>query len=143
MIFSMPVEKQIKLSKIVEDKEPLARIIFYKRHFSKENGRIKRQAFMPAKDKKVSVIRHKGCPKDCYLRIAERIEEIRGKNLEAIGSISTEDVRVINNLDVESDTSGGQHRRHANIKNFNNYNDAKIKKLAQELARKASLLYVV
>ena len=51
-------------------------------------------------------------------------------------------MRVINNLDVESDTSGGQHRRHANIKNFNNYNDAKIKKLAQELAKKAGLLYV-
>ena len=50
-------------------------------------------------------------------------------------------MRSINGLDVASDTSNKQHIRHANIKNFHGYNDAKIRQLAQKLADKAQLLY--
>ena len=134
---------QKKLNNIVENDEPLARYIFEKGHFSKENKRIKRHTFMPPKGKAtVSVIRRKDCPQDCVLKIGKKMEKGRDNNLKAVGSILAEDVRSINGLDVESDINE-QHRRHANIKNFNNYNKAKIRSLAQDLASKATLLYVI
>ena len=140
MIFKM----QKKLNNVVENDEPLARYIFEKGHFSKENKRIKRHAFMPPKGKAtVSVIRRKDCPQDCVLKIGKKMEKGRDNNLKAVGSILTEDVRSINGLDVESDTRKGQHRRHANITKFNNYTKAKIRSLAQDLASKATLLYVI
>ena len=127
-----------KLDDIVKNDEPLARYIFSTAHFS--TGRIKRQAFMPPFGKSyVSVMRHKNCPKDCLLKIGKQIE--KNRSLKAVGSILTDDVRAINNLDVESDISDGQHRRHANIKNFNNYTDAKLREVAQQLTKKADLLF--
>ena len=141
------MNKSEQLSKIVENDEPLARYIFSKMHFSKQKKRIKRHAFMPlskgeGKDK-MSVIRHKSCPQDCLLKIGHNIANSRQSSLKAIGSIMAGKVRSINNLNVESDTSGGQHRRHANITGFCNYNDGKIRNIAQKLANEASLLYVI
>jgi len=134
----MPLKKQEELNEVIENDEPLARYIYEKKHFSKENKRVKEQAFHPPKDKTtVSVIRHKDCPKDCILKIGEKL---RNKNVKAVGSILTKDVRSMNGLDVESDTSGNQHRRHANIRNFTK---ALKKKLAQGLARETTLLYVL
>lgn len=134
----MIFKKKKNLEKVIEDDEPLARYIYEKSHFSRENKRIKQQAFYPPKDKTtVSVIRHKGCPKDCILKIGENL---RNKNVKAVGSILTEDVRSINDLDVESDVSQNQHRRHANIKKFTK---ALKKQLAGKLAKKANLLYIL
>ena len=129
----MIFKKRKKLSKIVEDDEPLARYIFYNSYFSKEKKRVKRQTFMPYKNK-VSVFRHKNCPEDCILKIGKKIEKNRDNSLKAICSILTRDVRSVNGLNVESDTSMGQHRRHANIINFNDYTDAKIRQIADDLA---------
>ena len=138
----MRFKKKEKLPENVGDDEPLARFIFSSSHFSKKTGRIKRQLFMPYKGK-VSVIRHKNCPEDCLLKIGKIIENKRDNSLKAMSSVLTEDVRLINDLDVESDTSGGQHRRHANIKNFGNYNEAKIKQIARKLAQKTNVLHVL
>ena len=78
------------LSNSVLNDEPLARYIFDKSHFSKKNERIKRQAFMPPKGKKtVSVIRHTHCPKDCILKIGEKIGPKRELQLKAVGSLLT------------------------------------------------------
>lgn len=129
-----------KLSPLIEDDEPLARYIFSKSHFSLAEKRVKRQAFMPRGDK-MSVIRHKECSIDYILEVGKQMEKNRTESLKAIASILTQNVRSINDLDVESDTSNKQHRRHANIKNFHGYNDAKIRQLVQELAKKACLLY--
>ena len=129
-----------ELSTLIEDNEPLARYIFSKSHFTEQ--RVKRQAFMPREDK-VSVIRHKECLIDYILKIGKQMEKNRRESLKAIASILTQDLRSINSLDVESDTSNKQHRRHANIKNFHGYNDAKIRQLAQKLADKAQLLYCI
>ena len=132
-----------ELNSFVEDYEPLARYIFSESHFTKQ--RVKRHAFMPYKDK-VSVIRHEECEEcsiDYILKIGRQMEKDRRQSLKAIASILTLDVRSINNLDVESDTSNNQHKRHANIKNFHGYNDAKIRQLAQELAKKTSLLKTI
>ena len=134
-----------KLSSVVENDEPLARYIFNKKHFSKENNRIKRQVFMPPpKNKdKISVIRHKNCLKDEILKIGNKQGSYSNRSLKAVGSIVTSNVRSINNLDVEADTSGGQHKRHANIKGFCNYTDAKTRDIAQKLANKTHLLYIL
>ena len=136
----MTPNKKEKLSEIIEEEEPLARYIFSKNHFSL--NKPKRQAFMPYRNK-VSVIRHKNCPQDCLLKIGKKMETNRRQTLKAISSILTKEVRSINGLDVESDTSGGQHRRHANIKNFNNYKEAQIRQLATKLANKAQLIKVL
>ena len=127
-----------QLNPLIEDDEPLARYIFSNSHFNKQ--RVKRQAFMPCKDK-VSVIRHKECLIKYILEIGKQMEKSRRERLKVIASILTQDVQSTNGLDVESDTSDKQHIRHANIKNFHGYNDAKIRQLAQKLADKAWLLY--
>ena len=134
----MIFKTQKTLNKVIEDNEALARYIYEKKHFSKQNKRIKAQAFQPPKNQTtVSVIRHTDCPKDCILKIGEKL---RDKPLKAVGSIKTKSVRSINGLDVESDTRKNQHRRHANIKNFTK---ALQKKMAQDLASKTTLLHVI
>lgn len=132
----MIFKKREKLDDIVEDDEPLARYIFSKNHFSMEKTRVRRQAFMPPKNtNKLSVFRHKNCHEDCILKIGKTIEETREQSLKAFCSVQTEDVRAINDLDVVSDTSNNQHRRHANIINFP---EAKIREIADDLAELAS-----
>ncbi len=142
MVFKV-FKKQNILSSIVEDEEPLARYIFSKSHFRRANGSIKFQAFMPNLNlvkKTVSVIRHKDCSETCLLKIGKNMATKRGHSLKAVCSLSAKNVRSIDGLDVESDTSRGQHRRHANIMGFNNWIDAKIRQIAKELAEKADLL---
>ena len=128
----MIFKKTSKLNPIVEDDEPLGRYIFSKNHYSKENQRVKRQAFMPPprNEKKLSVMRHKNCSKDCILKIGKQLEKERKQSLKALCSIRTKNVRDLG-LDVVSDTSNNQHRRHANIINFP---EAKMRELADELA---------
>ena len=135
----MSVSEQQSLDSLIKNEEPLARYIFSKKHFSAKKNRIRYHAFVPYKHK-VSVIRHKDCSEDCLLKIGRGIEKIRSDSLKAIGSLSAKAVRSIDNLDVESDTSRGQHRRHANIVGFNRLSEAKIRERAQDLANKANLL---
>lgn len=131
----MIFKKKMKLNPRIEDNEPLARYLFSEKHFSKEKQRVKRQAFMPTKENKVSVIRHKDCPEDCALKIGKKLEDTRTTSLKAFCSILTKDVRAINNLNVVSDTSNYQHRRHANIIGFS---EAKMRAIADDLAELAS-----
>ena len=136
----MIFKKRDELSKTVQDNELLARYIFSKSHFSKENKRIKPQAFIPPKNKNtISVIRQNECSKTDILKIGKTIEETRGSSLKAYCSVLTKEVRAINDLDVKSDTSNNQHKRHANIIiNPKNYNKAKIKQITEDLATIAS-----
>ena len=139
----MKIKNKKPLPNSVLYDEPLARYIFDKKHFSKEKRRIKRQAFMPPKDiKTVSVIRYINCPKDCILQIGQKVGKSGERKLKAVASILTEDALSSNNLKVEADTKGSHHRRHANII-FGDYVDAKKRQVAQDLATKASLLYVI
>ena len=127
------------LSQVVGDDEPLARFLFQRNQFSKEKERVRRQAFDPPKDKnKVSVFRVQDCSKDCFLKIREMLEQDRKKTSKAVAYILTKKVRYIDGLDVESDISNNQHRRHANIINFS-YPRAKRQEIAQELANEARL----
>ena len=125
----MNVNEQKPLASLIKNEEPLARYIFSKSHF-RADGSIKNQAFMPY-EHKVSVIRHKNCPEACLLKIGRDIEKKRNENLKAVASLSAKVVRSIEGLDVESDTVGGQHRRHANIVGFNRLSSAKIRERAQ------------
>ena len=132
------------LPDFVLDDEPLARYIFEKSHFSKDNKRIKRQAFMPPTGKKtVSVIRHTNCSKNCVVKIGEKTGAVSKRKLKAIGSILTKDALSANTLKVEADTAGSHHRRHANIVFGSDYVDAKRRQIAQDLAKKARLLCVI
>ena len=135
----MSVSEQKPLDSFIKNKEPLARYIFSKNHFSAKNNRIKYHAFIPY-EHKLSVIRHKKCPEGCLLKIGRDIEKKRTGNLKAVASLSAKVVRSIEGLDVESDTVGGQHRRHANIVGFNCLSSAKVRERAQDLANKAVLL---
>ncbi len=138
----MIFKKQSVLSSFIEDEEPLARYIFSKSHI-RANGSIKGQAFMPNPHQKtVSVIRHKGCSTICLLKIGKNIGTKSDRRLKAVGSLSAKKVRSIDGLNVESDVSEGQHRRHANIIGFNNLTDAKIRQTAYTLAEKADLLHL-
>ena len=139
------MNKSEQLNNFVENDEPLARYIFSKTDFSKQNNRVKHHAFMPPTKNKneISVIRHKNCSKDCILKIGRKTANFRQQSLKAVSSIRANQVRSINDLDVESDTSKGQHRRHANITGFHNYTDAKVRNIAQKLADSAHLLYVI
>ncbi len=131
----MIFKKTSKLNPVVEDDEPLGRYIFSKNHYSKENQRVKRQAFMPPENgKKLSVMRHKNCSEDCILKIGKQLEKERKQSLKALCSILTKDARSLD-LDVVSDTGNNQHRRHANIINFP---EAKMRELANELANIAT-----
>ena len=140
----MKIKNKKPLPDSILNDEPLARYIFDKKHFSKENKRIKRQAFMPPKGKKtVSVIRHTNCAEACILKIGEKIGVARKRKLEAVGSLLTKDVLSTSYLKVEADTGGSHHRRHANIVFSGDYVDAEKRQVAQDLAKKASLLYVI
>lgn len=120
-----------KLNPIIENDEPLTRYIFSKEYYSKENKRIKRQAFMPPKNtNKLSVIRSKNCPENSILKIGKELEKQRPQSLKALCSLLTKDVRNLD-LDVVSDTSNNQHERHANIINFP---EAKMRQIANDLA---------
>ena len=131
----MIFKKTSELNYTVEDDEPLGRYIFSKNHYSKEQKRVKRQVFMPPKnEKRLSVMRHKNCSEDCILKIGKQLEKQRKQSLKALCSILTKDVRGLY-LDVVSDTSNNQHRRHANIINFP---EAKMRELADELANIAT-----
>ena len=134
----MIFKKKTKLSEFIENDEPLARYIFSKEHYSTQKKRIKRQAFMPPpkNQDKLSVIRQKNCSKDCLLKIGKKLEKQRNQSLKALCSIITQDVRTLD-LDVVSDTSNNQHRRHANIIKFP-YSEAKTRQIADKLATKAS-----
>ncbi len=140
----MKIKNKKPLPGFVLDNEPLARYIFDKNHFSKEKRRIKRQAFMPPKAKKtVSVIRYTNCAKDCILKIGKKTGAVSKRELKAVGSILTKDALSVNNLKVEADAGGSHHRRHANIVFGGDYVSAKKRQMAQDLAKKASLLYVI
>lgn len=136
----MIFKKKTKLSKNVQNDEPLARYIFSKNNFSKENKKIKRNAFMPPKNKNtISVIRHKDCSEVDILKIGKIMGENRSASLKAYCSVLTKEVREINDLDVQSDTNNNQHKRHANIIiNLPNYDSAKIRLIANKLAIIAS-----
>ena len=136
----MIVKSRKLLEGSVENGEPLARYIFSKKHITAD-GRIKGPAFKPPSGQhRASVIRYKDCSKACLLKIGKGIEKNRGNSLKAISSLLAEDVRTLQNLDVQPDVSRGQHRRHANIVGFNNFDSAKIKHYANKLANKAVLL---
>ena len=138
------------LNNEIENNEPLARYVFSENHF--KNDRFKRGAFMPPNPSsnffELSVIRHENCPADCLLKIGKKIKSQRRDESKKdekfkciIATISAKDIRKIDKLNVKSDTSNNQHRRHANIINFHS-EKAKRKQQAQNLANKAKIIRI-
>jgi len=64
--------KKTSLSSFVYNDEPLTRYIFSKEHYSRNGKRVKRQAFMPPSNKKLSVIRSQNCSENSVLKIGKK-----------------------------------------------------------------------
>ena len=129
----------------VGDVEPLARYIFSSNYFSKEKKRIKQGAFLPPPSRnEVSVMRHQGFGLDSLIGHGQSVgaSRLRPQSLKAIASIMTARARLVEGVSVVSDTSKGQHERHANI-HFAQYVTAKLRQKAKDLADQASLLTTI
>lgn len=72
--------------------EPLARFIFSSSHFSRENNRVKHNAFMPAGDSKTSVYRTESLDENQTWAIGEDIAKARKQTLHGRGDIVATDV---------------------------------------------------
>src|SRR6266581_440446 len=76
----------------IRPKDPLARFIYSSSHFSRENNRVKHNAFMPAGNGKTSVFRTKGLNDAETWVIGEGVAQQRGQTLHARGDIVAADV---------------------------------------------------
>ncbi len=76
----------------IAPEEGLARFIFSSSHFSRENNRVKHNAFMPAPDGKTSVFRTKGLDGGAVWLIGEEIAKTRNQPLHARADIAAAEV---------------------------------------------------
>jgi hypothetical protein len=72
--------------------EIVARYIFSSSHFSRDNNRVKHNAFMPAPDGKTSVFRTKGLERDAVWEIGEQVARGRSQPLHARADITAGEV---------------------------------------------------
>ena len=72
--------------------DPLARFIYSSSHFSRENKRVKHNAFMPASDGKTSVYRTKELSQPEMWVIGQDVAQARKQTLYARGDIVAADV---------------------------------------------------
>jgi hypothetical protein len=72
--------------------ETLARFIFSSSHFSRENNRVKHNAFMPAPDGKTSVFRTKDLDGAAVWAIGEGVAKTRSQPLHARADITAGEV---------------------------------------------------
>jgi len=115
--------------------DPLARYILSKRHFSRQNNRVKGAAFMPPENLRLSVFRIKGLNEDDMWAIGEAyVAKPSKKTLYGRGDVTVSAVRQIE-LDLDADN---EPPRHADIVGWPEEKSAQ-KLLAEELAVDATL----
>ena len=119
----------------IQPEDPLARFIYSKSHFSRDNNRVKHNAFMPGPDSKTSVFRTKDLNEAATWAIGEGVAQKREQTLHARGDILAADVSKANLTLVPSEPPP----RHANIENWPAEKDAQMLK-AIELADTAKLV---
>ena len=119
----------------VDPGEPLARYLLDKKHFSKEKGRVKPRAFMPARDLKLSVYRVEGLTEQKLWEIGEKnVAKPSGRTLRGSAKIKTSWV-LEKGLAVDPDNIPP---RHANITGWSQ-EKSRQKSIAQEFAAMAVL----
>jgi len=94
--------------------DPLARFIYSSSHFSRENKRVKHNAFMPAADNKTSVYRTKELNEAGTWNIGGEVAQARKQTLHARGDIVATDVSKAGLRVVPSEPPP----RHANIEDW-------------------------
>lgn len=116
-------------------KDPLARFIYSSSHFSRENNRVKHNAFMPAADGKTSVYCTKELSEAETWTIGEEVADRRKQTLHARGDIVAADVSKVKLRVVPSEPPP----RHANIEDWPAEKSAQKLK-AMDLAEAAGLV---
>jgi hypothetical protein len=119
----------------IEAEDPLARFIYSSSHISRENKRIKHNAFMPAADGKTSIFRTKGLEEGDTWAIGEEVAAKRSQTLHARGDIVAADVFKAKLRIVPSEPPP----RHANIEDWPAEKSAQ-KLIAIDLAETAKLV---
>ncbi len=76
----------------IAPEEPLARFIYSSSHFSRDNQRVKHNAFMPGTDGRTSVFQTKGLDEPATWAIGEEVGAKRSQTLRARGDIAAADV---------------------------------------------------
>jgi hypothetical protein len=118
----------------IQPEDPLARFIYSKSHFSRDNNRVKYNAFMPGPDSKTSVFRTKDLNEAATWAIGEEVAQKRTQTLRGRGDIVAADVYKAKLTLVPSPPP-----RHANIDNWPAEKDAQMLR-AIELADAAKLV---
>jgi hypothetical protein len=98
----------------IASRNPLARFIYSSSHFSRENNRVKHNAFMPAADGKTSVYRTKKLSETETWTIGEEVADQRKQTLHARGDIVAADVSKVKLRVVPSEPPP----HHANIEDW-------------------------
>lgn len=116
--------------------ENLARYIFSKHHFSRDNGVVKYGAFLPATNGETSVFRISGIPESEVWQIGRSImAPLRDRPLLGRADIPASGV-IPEGLTLLADT--GSHRLHANIVGWLS-GKSEQKLIATKLAGRATL----
>lgn len=117
----------------VDPAEPICRFIFSSSHISRENNRVKHNAFMPSMGE-TSVFRTLQLPEPDIWAIGQQISQSRAQQLHARGDLLVNDALSLS-LRVEA---ADPPPRHANIIAWPEGKEF-IKQKAMELAAKATL----
>jgi len=115
--------------------EPLARFIFQKNHFSRQNNRVKYNAFLPNPDGETSVFRTDELSEQALWQTGEQVGFQRTQTLYGRGDIRTDKV-VEAGLSVQPKEPP---KHHANIVDWPVDKSERMSK-AQQLAANARLL---
>ena len=119
----------------LDSNDPLARFLTSKNHYSRQNNRVRANAFLPPADRKLSVFQIKELAETEIWRIGETcISQPTGRTLHGRADIS---VLSVHNVDLKIDPNN-KPPRHANIIGWPE-EKSKQKLFALELAAKATL----
>lgn len=119
----------------IAPEDPLARFIYSSSHFSRENQRVKHNAFTPGADGKTSVFQTKGLDEPATWMIGEEVAAKRSQTLHARGDIVAADVSKARVTVAPSEPPP----RHANIEGWPAEKSAQ-KLIAIDLADAAKLV---
>ena len=116
----------------VDSDELLARYILSRSHFSRQTGRVKASAFMPARDGELSVTRHRDATQDELWQVGLGIALSRDKTLYGRGDVLAATC-ASQRLTVEAVPVEG-NPNHANVIRWPMDDKAALKLIAEEIA---------
>jgi hypothetical protein len=123
------------LKATIDDNENLARFIFSRKHFSRQQQRVKAEAYMPSRGE-VSVFRIDGLERTAIWKIGSDVASKREQTLYAHGDTKGSEVRRVG-LDIRPDEPPP---RHANIVGWPENDKPRQKVIALQLAAVAALV---